>query len=391
MLQQLLADTVLEAEVAISMSLSMAGALADQASSSSSSSSKTEDAEATTAAAGAPGSGNTAATGSSACQLLELAAQLTQYCRQQALQLAQQQAPADSPNAAAVPAEQSPVVQHIVGVQQQVLLRLGQAYLATQQHAKALECVVTLQGLSVGCMPVPGLVQLSILALIGQGKLLPAAAQLVAWLKQGSQLAAAAACGPNQDPHARQQQQQQSTEEACAVVDAFLQALHEHASRTDSMHAAAAAGLAGSSSAAAAGLAGSSSAAAAAAAGGVDVQQLVQQVADAAAERCQGQPGVAVAVVLRLLENQVHLALVEARVLRICTVSQIPDKLWDTAVVHVLWLRCRQSSCSKGQLPCCCPCRCVLLVCPACVSSSAGVQQQPQQQPGAAGAAAAQH
>lgn len=304
MLQQLLADTLLETEVAISMSLSMAGALADQANFTTNSSSKTEEKDSSTAAAGAADSNtagtSTAAAGvsvSSACQLLELAAQLTQYCRQQALQLAQQQAPVDSPAAAAAPAEQSPVVQHIVGVQQQVLLRLGQAYLATQQHAKALECVSTLQDLSGGCIASPdAVVQLSIRALIGQNKLVAAAAELVAWLKQGSQLAAAAAAA-GQDQHT-QEQQQKSTAEACAVVDASLQALHVHAGRADSMHAAAAA--------AGGVLAGGSSAVAAA---GVDVQQLVQQVAGAAAERCQGQPGVAVAVALRLLEHQASLAL----------------------------------------------------------------------------------
>jgi hypothetical protein len=297
MLQQLLADTVLEAETAISLSLSMAGALADQATITNSSSSGIEEAGCTAAAAAAasdhPGGRDIAntTTANSACQLLELAAQLTQYSRQQALQLAQQQAPADSPTAGTAGAEQSLVVQHIVGVQQQVLLRLGQAYLTTQQYAKALDCVTTLQGLSVGCMPVPGIVRLSILALIGQGKLLPAAAQLVAWLKQGSHLiaATAAAGGPGQGQDA--QQQQQSTEEACAVVDAFLQALHEHASSIGSaekLHTVA--GLA------------------AGAAAGVDVQLLVRQVADAAAERCQGQPGVAVAVVLRLLANEVRLS-----------------------------------------------------------------------------------
>jgi hypothetical protein len=297
MLQHLLSDTLLEAEEAISMSLSMAGALADQAGTSSSTGAATETGGKTEAAAS---KGTSAAAGahSSACQLLELAAQLMQYCRQQALHLAQQQAPADSPNTAAAAAvEQSPVVQHITGVQQQVLLQLGQAYLASKQYARVLECVTTLQGLSVGCSPVPGLVQLSILALIGQGKLVAAAAQLVAWLKQGSQLAAAAAAAATDLGQLGQQQQQQSTEEACTVVDAFLQALHEHASSTDVSRASAAA--AGGAS----GFAGNS---AAAAAGGVDVQQLVQQVADAAAERCQGQPGVAVAVVLRLLENEVR-------------------------------------------------------------------------------------
>jgi hypothetical protein len=297
MLQQLLSDTLLEAEEAVSMSLSMAGALADQASSSSSSSGIEELAGKAAAGIGTAGKGTTvAAAHSSACQLLELAAQLMQYCRQQTLQLAQQQSPADSPNTA----EQSPVVQHIVGVQQQVLLQLGQAYLATKQYARVLECVTTLQGLSVGCSPLPGLVQLSILALIGQGKLVAAAAQLVAWLKQGSQLAAAAAAAAMEQgqPGQQQQQQQQSTEEACTVVDAFLQALHEHASSRNGSYASAAAG--------ASGLTGSS--AAGAASGGIDVQQLVQQVADAAAERCQGQPGVSVAVVLRLLENEVRRA-----------------------------------------------------------------------------------
>jgi hypothetical protein len=301
MLQQLLSDTLLEAEEAISMSLSMAGALADQASSSSSnvtnateeSGAKAEPAAAIRAMA--KGTSTVAGAHGSACQLLELAAQLMQYCRQQALHLAQQQAPAESPNTAAAAVEQSPVVQHIAGVQQQVLLQLGQAYLASKQYARVLECVTTLQGLSVGCSPVPGLVQLSILALIGQRKLVAAAAQLVAWLKQGSQLAAAAATATELGQQG-QQQQQQSTEEACTVVDALLQALHEHASSRDTSRASAAgaSGLAGSSAAAAAGT------------GGVDVQQLVQLVADAAAERCQGQPGVAVAVVLRLLENEVR-------------------------------------------------------------------------------------
>lgn len=174
----------------------------------------------------------------------------------------------------------------------QVLLQLGEAYLVVKDYTQALACVSTVQGLTAGCSPVPGLIQLSSLALLGQGKLVPAAAQLCAWLKQGGQAG----------QHGQAEQGDRSAEEACRAVDAFLKALHASCSASTEA-ARCESGQLASGAAASAAAAGDASAAL--------LKQLVQQVADAAVERCQGQPAVAVAVVMRLMELeasfQVHL------------------------------------------------------------------------------------
>lgn len=147
MLQQLLASTVLETEDTISLCLSMAGALADQARCSRSSQAATgaategsdsilaRQARGNGAAAAAAGGAEGAASGTrsaaaeagasaeSPCQLLELSAELLEYCRQQALALQQQ-------GAAAAGQDQSSVVLHIQGIQQQVGL-LDRQHLVT--------------------------------------------------------------------------------------------------------------------------------------------------------------------------------------------------------------------------------------------------------------------
>jgi hypothetical protein len=112
-----------------------------------------------------------------------------------------------------------------------------------------------LQTLAAGRSLIPGFVRLSSLALLGQNKMSPAVAQLCAWLRQGSQ----------------------NTREACDTVVAVLSAMHssplnEHQDRPSPSAA---------------------------------VQGAVQQLADAAVERCRSDPGVAVAVALQLLSLEV--------------------------------------------------------------------------------------
>lgn len=155
----------------------------------------------------------------------------------------------------------------------QVLLQLAQAHLACRQPARVLAAVSQLQGLCTGRTPPPGLLQVSSLALLQQGKLGPASAQLCAWLQQGGQ----------------------STQEACAAVRTFLVALH----MLDT--APAACTTAGAARAAA----GSTHAAVPVRCTAGECAAAVQQVAAAAAEHCRSEPAVALEVVLQILAEQV--------------------------------------------------------------------------------------
>lgn len=100
---------------------------------------------------------------------------------------------------------------------------------------------------------------MSSLALLGQGKHLPACAQLCAWLKQS--------CADSTSSSSSSS----SAAEACAAVDAFLQTLYSKASCSSK-----------------------------------EVSQLVEMIAEAAAEYCRGDAGVAVAVVKQLLTRLVR-------------------------------------------------------------------------------------
>lgn len=137
----------------------------------------------------------------------------------------------------------------------QVLMQLAQAYLSCSQPKHVLDCISTMQGLSTGRTPLAGLLQLSSLALLQQGKLDAASAQLCAWLKQGGQ----------------------GTAEACAAVRSFLLALHScgpESAATNVQERAAA----------------------------------VQAVAAAAGELCRSDPAVALEVVMQLLAEEVRAA-----------------------------------------------------------------------------------
>jgi len=147
------------------------------------------------------------------------------------------------------------------------MLQLAKAYLACNQPSKVLECVSRMQGLSTGRTPLAGLLQLSSLALLQQGKVAAASAQLCAWLQQGVQ----------------------STEEACAAVRAFLAALYTLHSPPASAAAAAGTGR---------GIIGSSD--------GGERAAAVQAVAAAVAERCRSAPAVALEVVMQILAEQVR-------------------------------------------------------------------------------------
>lgn len=148
------------------------------------------------------------------------------------------------------------------------MLQLAKAYLACNQPSKVLECVSRMQGLSAGRTPLAGLLQLSSLALLQQGKVTAASAQLCAWLQQGVQ----------------------STEEACAAVRAFLAALHTQHSPPASAAAAASTG---------GGVIGSSD--------GGERAAAVQAVAAAVAERCRSAPAVALEVIMQILAEQVRI------------------------------------------------------------------------------------
>lgn len=121
MLQQLLSTTVLDSEDTISNCLTLAGALSEQAANpASSNSSKQEGHNQTARGVGLCSSKDTA---SSACKMLEYAAELLQYCRNQAEALQQQQQQQaheiDARNAAES-LERHMVMQHISSIQQQV-------------------------------------------------------------------------------------------------------------------------------------------------------------------------------------------------------------------------------------------------------------------------------
>lgn len=134
----------------------------------------------------------------------------------------------------------------------------------------------------------PGLLQISSLALLQQGKVGAASAQLCACLKQGGQ----------------------RTEEACAAVRSFLLALHAHVGASISTGAGAAA-CAGAATKAAAGArvqdgrAGRGAGAAPPACSAEERAAAVQQVAASAAEHCKTEPAVALEVAMQLLSDPV--------------------------------------------------------------------------------------
>lgn len=164
-------------------------------------------------------------------------------------------------------------------------MQLAQAYLASEQPARVLQCTSLMQGLSTGRAPPAGLLQLSSLALLQQGKLGAASAQLCAWLQQGAQ----------------------GTEEACTAVRSFLIALHSQAS-TRAAHSGdgpPSAGAEGDPPATGAGSAAAAGAQASARCSAEERAAAVQQVAAAAADRCRSDPAVALEVVLHLLDEQV--------------------------------------------------------------------------------------
>jgi hypothetical protein len=161
-------------------------------------------------------------------------------------------------------------------------MQLAQAYLTSQQPARVLDCTSLMQGLSTGRAPLAGLLQISSLAFLQQGKLAAASAQLCAWLQQGAQ----------------------GTEEACAAVRSFLVALHSQAGGGSSKASHSGAGPAASAGAAGGRATGASSVAAVRCSA-EERAAAVQQVAAAAADRCRSDPAVALEVVLHLLNEQV--------------------------------------------------------------------------------------
>jgi hypothetical protein len=132
-----------------------------------------------------------------------------------------------------------------------------------------------------------GLLQISSLALLQQGKLGAASAQLCAWLKQGGQ----------------------RTEEACTAVRSFLVALDTHVGAPVSMGGTTAVMTVSDTASAAAGVqVQDGRARGAAAAGGCSAEEraaAVQQVAAAAAEHCRTDPAVALEVAMQLLADPV--------------------------------------------------------------------------------------
>lgn len=132
-----------------------------------------------------------------------------------------------------------------------------------------------------------GLLQISSLALLQQGKLGAASAQLCAWLKQGGQ----------------------RTEEACTAVRSFLVALHAHVGPAANTGGTSAAMTANDTAIAAAGVqVQDGRARGAAAARGCSAEEraeAVQQVAAAAAEHCRTDPAVALEVAMQLLADPV--------------------------------------------------------------------------------------
>lgn len=159
----------------------------------------------------------------------------------------------------------------------QVLMQLAQAYLTTKQPSKVLDCISIMQGLSTGRTPPAGLLQLSSLALLQQGKVGAASAQLCAWLRQGGQ----------------------GTEEACSAVRSFLVALHPQGSSARQTAPTVQGRHLGDRNAAAGEVQGAGRCS------GEEHAAAVQQVAAAAAEHCRADPAVALEVVLQLLAEQV--------------------------------------------------------------------------------------
>lgn len=276
LVQQLLAATVLEREEVLGACLVMAGALADQASccaapgpagDEAASTEQPNEARMQAGSSAAEAEEQGAAAGAEASvQLLEFAAELVSHARQQLVVV-----PADAREAAKEQQHHgdTALAAQVGSIQEQVLMQLARAHLACAQPGRVLDCVATLQGLATGRRPPPGIQQLASLALLQQGQLSTAATQLCLWLQQGGQ----------------------STEEACAAVRAFLRALHD-AAASSSMPQAAAGGSDSAVTAAAVAVTHSSAA------------EAVQRVAEAAAERCRSDPGVALVVVQELLSDQ---------------------------------------------------------------------------------------
>jgi hypothetical protein len=181
----------------------------------------------------------------------------------------------------------------------QVLMQLAQAFLSCSQPKRVLDCISIMQGLSTGRTPPAGLLQLSSLALLQQGKLAAASAQLCAWLKQGGQ----------------------STAEACAAVRSFLLALNScglDSAATNAQERAAA----------------------------------VQAVAAAAGELCRSDPAVALEVVMQLLSEEVSW---RKAVLPVClhrhatatampqTFAALPDR--TPFMLTIFYFKCHDGCC----------------------------------------------
>jgi hypothetical protein len=154
----------------------------------------------------------------------------------------------------------------------------------------AVSCKIAKKEVMYVCA-VAGLLQLSSLALLQQGKLGAASAQLCAWLQHGGQ----------------------GTEEACTSVRSFLAALHSqpHTAGTSgggtadgSVSGTIGAGASSNRDRAAQG-AGGMAAAAVKCVSAEERAAAVQQVAAAAAEHCRSDPAVALEVVMQLLMEQV--------------------------------------------------------------------------------------
>jgi hypothetical protein len=136
-----------------------------------------------------------------------------------------------------------------------------------------------------------GVLQLSSLALLQQGKLGAASTQLCAWLQHGGQ----------------------GTEEACAAVRSFLAAVHSQPYTARTSGGGTAGGTVSSAVDASANSngddaaqgAGSIDAVAVKCASAEERAAAVQQVAAAAAEHCRSDPAVALEVVMQLLMEQV--------------------------------------------------------------------------------------
>jgi hypothetical protein len=122
----------------------------------------------------------------SRCHVLELASKLLRACTARVTAF-------QSSTDMSVTAPDDGLLAPLVAVEQQLLLLLAQAHYEAGEHCPALECITQLQGVAPGQPRVQGVVKLSSLALLRQGKADTAALQLSVWLEQGGQTATEAA------------------------------------------------------------------------------------------------------------------------------------------------------------------------------------------------------